>query len=354
LSAPAAGRPEPPTAEKPRRSVKRTIVLFVLGCVGIVGVAAVWIVVGLFRAGPGRPSDPPLIVYIERGWGLNQIAAQLERSGAVADSRSIILLARWRGLAGGLKAGEYEVRRGLPPGAVLDLLASGKTVRHYFTLPPGQTAAQAAEALRAAGVDPPGAARGLIDDEAFAKALGVPAAGLEGFLWPETYAYERGEDAKALLTRMVKQFQRVWAERFADRAAAADLNVLQIVTLASIVEKESGYAPERPLTARVFLNRLAAHMPLQADPTVIYALGADYQGKLTHADLQRDSPYNTYARPGLPPGPICNPSASAIEAILSPADGKWLYFVAAGEGRHVYTESYAEHQQAVQKYLKGR
>jgi UPF0755 protein len=307
----------------------------------------------LCRAAPTRPDAPEVDVVIERGWGIVKIAAALERNGVVADRRGFVLLAKWRGKARRLQAGEYRFARGGKPQAALDVLLSGKTVRHYFMVVPGETAPQAAAKMQAAGIDPPGLAARLIDDPAFADSLAAPAPRLEGFLWPETYAYERGEDAKTLLTRMVRLFQRKWADEFAARAALSGLTEIQAVTLASIVEKETGYEPERTMIARVFLNRLARGMPLQSDPTTIYALGAEFRGELTKADLQRDLPYNTYVRSGLPPGPICNPGAGALEAVLSPADGPWLYFVAAGEGRHVFSSSYAEHLQAVNRFLKG-
>ncbi len=308
----------------------------------------------LCRTAPGEASAPAATFYVERGWRVTRIAAELEKAGLVANRHGFVLVAKVTRLSRRLRAGEFRVPHGQGPRAVLDALAYGKPVQHYFMIPPGETAAQAAAALRDAGLDPRRDAAAWIDDPAFASSLGVPAPRLEGFLLPETYAWERGENAKALLARMVKQFQRVWQEKFAAPATASGLSELEVVTLASIIEKESGYAPERPIIARVLLNRLARRMPLQSDPTTIYALGADYRGALTREDLQRDLPYNTYVRAGLPPGPICNPGAEAIAAALAPAAGDWLYFVAAGEGRHVFTNSYAEHLRAVDRYLKGQ
>jgi UPF0755 protein len=327
-----------------RRFAAVAIFIVIAAVIALAAAAYLW------RAAPGQPSDPPVTVIIERGWSVARIADELARQRLIANATGFVWLARYRGLAGGLKAGEYEITRGQRPGTVLAHLASGKTVRHYFTVVPGVTAAQVAAALRQAGLDPKDEASRLIDDPPFAAALGVPAPRLEGFLFPETYAYERGEDARALLTRMTRQFHRVWREEF----AASGLSLLQVVTLASIVEKESGYPPERPQVARVFLNRLASAMPLQADPTVIYGLGARYTGNLTRADLARDTPYNTYTRPGLPPGPIANPGRDAIAAVLSPAPGTWKYFVADGEGRHVFSETHAAHVQAVNRYQRGR
>lgn len=302
----------------------------------------------LWRDAPGRPSDPPVTVIIERGSGLRSIAATLAANGVVAEARGFILLAKYEKTAGKLKAGEYAIRRGLPMREVLGQLVEGTTVKHRFTVIPGETAAAVADKLVTKGLDPDNEAHRLIADPAFAAELRVRADKLEGYLFPETYLYKRGDDARGMLTRMVEQFHREWDSFF----TKSELTRHRIVTLASIVEKESGYLPERRKVARVFFNRLRARIPLQADPSVIYAQGKSFTGALTKAHLRRDHPYNTYTRRGLPPGPICNPSRNAMEAALHPDPGAWLYFVADGMGRHVFSEKLEQHNEAVRKYRK--
>ncbi len=320
-----------------------------LGALALVMVVAFYGVTSyLFRKAPGSPTEPPILVVIERGWGLSRIASELQHAGAIADRTGFILLARQSGVGNRLQAGEYAIARGQGPAAVIDMLVHHRTLKRRFTVVPGNTAAQIVAKLAAAGLDPKGQAAKLIRDRKFIAKLGVDAPTLEGYLYPETYLYERGDDAREMLGRMVQQFFAVWNSRFADRAKKSTLTAREILTLASIVEKESGLSLERPKIARVFLNRLQLGMRLQADPTVIYALGDQFTGNLTEADLRRDHPYNTYTRKNLPPGPICSPGADAIAAVLSPADGPWQYFVADGHGQHVFSTTLEEHNRAVQ------
>lgn len=332
----------------PRKITLWAFAAFLLAGLAVVAVAMAY----LMRQPPGSPKDPPITLIIAPGAAPADIAAQLEKSALIADRRGFLLLARYRGQDIKLKAGEYRIARGLPLKEVLGILVTGKTVLHRFTVIPGQTAAQVAANLKSEGIDPRNEAAALMNDAAFAASLGVPAKHLEGYLFPETYAYERGEDARALIARMVAQFDKTWKSKLADAAAKQGQSRERTVILASIIEKESGYPPERPLIARVFFNRLAEKMPLQADPTVIYGLGDKFKGDLTREHLAADTPYNTYTRPGLPPGPICNPSLDALEAALSPAEGSWLYFVATGEERHAFSTTYGEHQLKVNRYQR--
>jgi UPF0755 protein len=339
----------PAKTDQPKKSHRSWIAL---GAVVLVAGLYFGVTSFLFRRAPGDANAPPIVVVIERGWGLSHIAGELQRTGVVASRAGFLLLAKETGVGGRIQAGEYAFARGQTLAAVLDQLAHHRTLKHKFTVAPGVTAAQVAAKLAAAGLDPHGAATKLIADPAFAASLGVSAPTLEGYLYPETYVYERGDEAQAMLVRMVKQFFQVWNQRFAARAKSNGLTPPQIVTLASIIEKESGFPPERPRIARVFLNRLALGMRLQADPTVIYAAGERWRNKLTEADLRRENAYNTYAHAGLPPGPICSPGADAIEAVLAPAAGPWQYFVANGEGRHVFSVTLDEHHRAVQQFQR--
>jgi peptidoglycan lytic transglycosylase G len=304
------------------------------------------------REAPGQTTEPPVTVVIENGWGLARIADELEAAGVVADSRGFVLLAKRRKVAARLRAGEYAIGRGLHVGDVVEIIAEGRTVKHKFTVLPGHTAWEVAMNLQRLGLDKQKIADNLIVDKTFCDQLGVPARRLEGFLFPETYSYERNDTAKKMLTRMVRQFQKVWAEKLAAEAGTTKMGLLGIVTLASIIEKESAYRPERPQIARAFLNRLSIGMRLQADPTVIYGLGHSFHGKLTRAHLRYDHPYNTYTRKGLPPGPISNPSLDSMQAVLHPAEGDWKYFVATGKGNHTFSVTYRQHVNAIHKYQK--
>lgn len=302
------------------------------------------------REPKGEPGTEPTIVMIERGWSLETIAKHLQDEGIIADWRGFVTMARIKGVGEKVQAGEYEIPPGMPLEDVLAMMTAGHTRYRQFMVLPGWTARQVTAELQKQEIDPEGVSRRLVLDAKFAATLGLPAERLEGFLYPETYTYERGENVRRLLSRIVMQGNRIWDQRLSVRAAEMKMTRLQAVTLASIIEREAGTIPEQPKISRVFHNRLAKGMPLQADPTVIYALGDQFDGNLKTEHLEVDNPYNTYKYPGLPPGPIANPSFSALQAALWPAEGAWMYFVADGQGKHVFSLTYEEHLAAVKKY----
>ncbi|HPQ68477.1 MAG TPA: endolytic transglycosylase MltG [bacterium] len=339
----------PKTQQRKKTDPLRRIVFIALVTVMFCAGAGVLAIKHLWRDAPGRPTDPPAIVVIERGASLRSIAANLTAHGVIADARGFLLLAQYFHATTRIKAGEYAIAHGQPMRAVLEQLIDGRTVKHRFTVIPGETAATVADKLIAAGLDPKNEAHALLTDHDFLNQVQIHTSSLEGYLAPETYLYQRGDDARAMYKRMVEQFNRTW-HSLSSTSADSERTKEQLVTLASIVEKESGYAPEMPKIARVFLNRLRAKIPLQADPSVIFAQGKDFKGRLTKAMLRADHPYNTYTRRGLPPGPICNPGHDALAAVLNPTDGDWLYFVADGLGRHVFSTTLEQHNEAVRKY----
>jgi UPF0755 protein len=252
---------------------------------------------------------------------------------------------------GRVKAGEYVLHPAMSPRGILDILTRGGVLTHRVTIPEGFTARQIARLL---------AREGLCTETAFLKAtrkpeLGRPyglSAGLEGFLFPDTYHFSRGLSATTLARIMVRRFFTV-IEPLQPRISQSELDLPEIVTLASIVEKETGTPNERPLIASVFINRLRRNMRLQSDPTVIYGI-RDFNGNLTRKDLKTPGPYNTYRNSGLPPGPIANPGLAAIEAVLSPAQTRYLYFVSKNNGTHHFSRTLREHNQAVRRYQLGR
>jgi UPF0755 protein len=308
-----------------------------------------------------RFSNAPLTVAtqgqrieIARGTGFKQIVAQLRERGLThASPLYWRALAEQMRVAGRMHAGEYAITAGLTPRGLLQNLASGRVLQHDFTIVDGWSFAELRAALGKAD-KLQHLTRGL-DDAAVMQKLGLPEEMPEGRFLPETYAYVKGDSDLDILRRahadMQKTLAALWPQRDKDLPLATPYDAL---ILASIVEKETGRADERKRIAGVFVRRLEYHMLLQTDPSVIYGMGASYAGNIRRSDLTTDTPYNTYTRPGLPPTPIALPGKPAIEAVLHPASGNDLYFVAKGDGTHVFAGSLAEHNRNVACYQLKR
>jgi UPF0755 protein len=277
------------------------------------------------------------LVYIPPGGGAKTISAQLTASGILTDAPRFRILTRINSMNGGLKAGEYLFTPQISIGGIIKLLQSGKTYQHKITIAEGLTSAEIATLINAA-----------------AAMTGTAEAPAEGSLLPETYSYSYGDARATLITRMQKSMQDTLSMMWASRAADFPLKTPQeAVTLASIVEKETGLPLERPRIAGVFFNRLKTGMLLQSDPTVIYAVTLGQRKldrPLTRKDLGTPSPYNTYMTAGLPPAPIANPGEAALEAVMHPESHDYLYFVADGSGGHVFSRSLSEHTHNVGKW----
>lgn len=311
--------------------------LFSLVALLLIAVAAVAVWFDSATTGPGPLAEPATVV-IAPGSGLATIAATLQ-DGGVIDSETVFMLrARWRGDAPRLRAGEYAFGPGASIDGVLDDMVAGRTVIHRFTVAEGRTSAQIADLLEANDV-----LAGTLDR--------IPP---EGSLLPETYHFDRGTDRNVLVARMTAAMDTTLAELWAGRDEGLPFaSPEEALVLASIVEKETGVAGERAHIAGVFVNRLRLGMPLQSDPTVIYALtegSGPLDRPLTRADLRVDHPYNTYVVGGLPPGPIANPGRDAIAAVLQPLETKDLYFVADGTGGHAFAETLADHNRNVARW----
>ena len=286
--------------------------------------------------------------------GLLGIARLLAEQGVIRSRAVFVGLTVLRGTARSLKAGEYEVPQGASLVAVLRMLESGRVKPHLLVLPEGFTIRELGRQLEAEGIATQADVVRTATNPMLAWSLGVEASSLEGYLFPDTYQVTKGMRVEEILGRMVQRFrERSGTADVVTRARLRGLSLHQLLTLASIVEKEAALAEERPIIARVFLNRLRLDMPLQADPTVAYAMGKEGRAP-TREDLQADHPFNTYRNRGLPPGPIGNPGRLAIDAVLEPANVPYLYFVAIDDRAHHFSTTLEEHNQAVARYRQYR
>lgn len=325
---------------------RRLLLLSLLACAAVAG-AFVW-----WSQSPIPLATTPVdFVVAPSGHGARGVARQLQAQGVPVSAAGFYWLARVSGQGAAIKAGSYEIETGCTPWQLLRKLARGDQSQLALTVPEGWTLAQFRAAL-AAAPDLVHDTAGWSDAELM-RSLGAPASvPAEGQFFPDTYLYSRGSRESALLARAYREMQLRLSQAWAGRDLTLPLaSPQQALVLASMVEKETGRAADRPRIAEVFINRLRAGMPLQSDPTVIYGLGSRYQGHLHHADLADPSPYNTYAHPGLPPGPIALPGLAALDAAMHPAPGSALYFVARGDGSSAFSDNLAAHDAAVVHYI---
>ncbi|HEY7141027.1 MAG TPA: endolytic transglycosylase MltG [Methylomirabilota bacterium] len=323
-----------------------------LVCLGLAAVVAVG--VALAVRPPARLERGSRTVDIPVTLGVLGIARQLAEQDVIRSRAVFVGLAFLRGTARSLKAGEYEVPQGAPLLAVLQLLETGRVKPHLLVLTEGFTIRDLARQIAAEGIAPAADVVRVAGSARLAWSLGIEADSLEGYLFPDTYQVTKGIRVEEILGRMVQRFlERVGTPDVIARARQRGLSLHQLVTLASIVEKEAALAAERPIIAQVFFNRLRRGMPLQADPTVAYALAKEGRAP-TRDDLQVDHPFNTYKNVGLPPGPIGNPGRSAIDAVLEPANVPYLYFVAIDDRTHHFSTTLQEHNEAVARYRQYR
>ena len=297
-----------------------------------------------------------LDITIAPGSSLRKLSNELHASGAVSSANSFLLYATLEGKAGALQAGEYQIALPITPEQVLDHLQHG-TFQRRLTIPEGWTKREIArEMVRGEWVETEEEWFDLVAEPVEAEVFGADLPhGSEGFCFPDTYFFERGTGARAIHARMLGQFAKIWPSIEPDRRSppSEKLSTLEVVTLASMIEREARTEEELPLIASVYLNRLKIRMRLQCCATVHYALGEVWDRALTRADLKVDSPYNTYIIYGLPPGPIGNPGQAAIEAVLRPADTPYLYYVYRGDGSHEFTKTYKEHLRAARRFREA-
>ncbi|MBJ6979576.1 endolytic transglycosylase MltG [Luteimonas sp. MC1895] len=338
------------------RALKRIVLaLFLLSALAA-GAAGWWAWSGYQRFAnaplPGVEAGDSLVV--ERGDTLRSVVTRLRAQGIDA-GRGLEwrLLARQLGTGGRIQVGEYALEPGLTASQLLQHMRDGKVVRHHFTIVEGWNIRELRAAL--ARVTPLVQTLHEVDDAALMAMLGREGLHPEGRFLPETYAYDRGDTDVDLLRRAAGDLDRALAAAWEARADDLPIDTAEeALVLASIVEKETGIAEERPLIAGVFTRRLRIGMRLQTDPTVIYGMGSAYAGNIRRSDLTTDTPYNTYTRDGLPPTPIAMAGVDALRAATRPDEGEALYFVAVGDGsgRHVFSPSLDAHNAAVRQYVQ--
>jgi UPF0755 protein len=307
-----------------------------LAILGLGLIAALAAVLAYNAPGPQAPSGPETTVVLRRGAGLGEIAAELERAHVILSAPVFSVAAKLTGAARSLKAGEYAFASRLPLKRVLAKLRAGDIVHHRITIPEGLTSRQAVDILDASPI-----------------LTGQIAAPPEGALLPETYDVVRGQARASVLKRMMDDQDKLLAELWPKRRPGLPFKTpMQAVALASIVEKETAKAEERPRVAAVYLNRLRIGMRLQSDPTVIYGVsqGVPLGRGLLKSELDTPTPYNTYLTAGLPPTPIANPGRASLAAVLNPPSTDELYFVADGTGGHVFAAGYEQHMANVARW----
>lgn len=301
------------------------------------------------------PAGESGVRYIEisSGTHFSQVAQILEREGIIIGVKRFRLLAKLKGIEKEIKAGDYLFHTAMAPSEVLDKLVKGEYRTHRVTIPEGFTMFQIADVLEEKGLIKKEKFFRCASDPAFFQSLSIKGNSLEGFLFPDTYQLRKGMEEKDILRKMVARFREVFKEEYVRRARELNMSQEEVITLASIVEKETSDASERHLIAAVFRNRLKRGMMLQSDPTVIYGL-KDFNGNLTKEDLETKTPYNTYLIKGLPPQPIANPGEESIKAVLYPSSKNYLYFVSKNDGTHHFSATLKEHNLAVDKYQRKR
>ena len=330
----------------PLRTLALAFALLVVAALAAIAGVSWWL---------AQPLPLPVSPYafdVRSGASLRSTARELAAAGVVADERMLVALARWRGVDRAIKAGNYEIAAGITLPLLLDKLTQGDVTQTALTIIEGGTYRELALALAAN----PAIGKTVLDlpEAELARRVGLSGTSVEGWFFPDTYFFAAGSTDVAVLARahrlMRSRLDAAWANRAADLPLPGPYEAL---ILASIVEKETGSAADRPLVASVFVNRLRRGMRLQTDPTVIYGLGAAFDGNLRKRDLEADTPYNTYTRDGLPPTPIALPGQASIDAVTNPPRTDYLYFVARGDGTSQFSTNLADHNRAVAKFQKG-
>jgi len=302
-----------------------------------------------FASQPVGQSSETILIDIPRGTGFTEIIDILNNAGLVENKPFFYALAIMRGAARQIKAGEYELSDAMPPIDIINKLVMGDTKSYKVTIPEDFTIKEIAARLAADKLVSEETFLKLAFDQNFVKTLNIPGKTMEGFLYPETYRLDRSMGPKEIIRIMNQEFWERFTPDMRQRAAAMGMTITEVVTLASLIGKETGFKDEKPMVSAVFHNRLKKGMKLQSDPTAVYNLD-DFDGKIRRSHLLKNTPHNTYRNYGLPPGPIANPDINSLTAALYPAKVNYLYFVANNNGSHQFSYTLIDHHQAVSKY----
>ena len=319
---------------------------------GILAGGGAWFMHGRLSTPYRAFSGDEVFVELPAGTSVSGMAQRLADAGVVADPMTFRIAARLSGADRQLQAGEYRFSEPMSAFQVVTKIAEGDVFTRPVTFPEGLTIKEMAVVFEKGGLGSASAFEKAATDTTLAAGFDPGARSLEGYLFPSTYALGRQAGADATVRAMVEAFDRAFDPELRAEAAARGMGVREVVTLASLIEKETAQAAERPIVSAVYHNRLKGRIPLQCDPTVVYALmrAGKWTGNIRKQDLQIKSPFNTYVYPGLPPGPIASPGRASIDAAIRPADVPYLYFVSRNDGTHVFAETLAEHNRNVQQW----
>ena len=351
--------------EKPRSLRRKLLFAFLgLGLLLLAGAGYAAFEANIFLNTPAQESDLEKTVEVEilRGDTFGKVATRLEKAGIITNALYFRLYAMWEGRTGSIQAGVFEFSTSWDPREVLHHLVFGHPVLYRLTIREGLPWWEVAKLVEENGFATAEDFKEVIHDQEFLVKHNIPFDSAEGFLFPDTYFLRKPKEmnkdaALALADRLVDTFEKKTKDLFAEAGLDKDeAKLKEVITLASMVEKETSIDEERGLVAGVFANRLKLGMLMQCDPTIIYGLGENFNGNIRRRDLEDDkNPYNTYRHPGLPPGPICSPGLAAITAAVHPAEHDYLYFVATeAGGKHIFNSSLSEHNRAVNKYQRNR
>ncbi len=306
-----------------------------------------------YKVGVWEYKGDPVVFEVKPGEGFSKINGRLHAKGLISSAKIFHRYAQINGLMTKFKAGRFEIPKNSNMLDVFDTLIKGQSITTSVTVPEGKNLFEIAEILQSDGIiKDADEFITLAKDESFAKELGIPGKRIEGYLYPDTYRFTPKSEAKDVIKTMVDIFNKR-TEQLDFTKAPLDLSKHEVVILASLVEKETGASFERPQIAGVFVNRLKKRMRLQSDPTTIYGIYENFNGNLRKKHLLEKTPYNTYKIPALPVGPIANPGLESLKAVLNPDKHQFLYFVSQNDGTHVFSKTYREHREAVNRYQKN-
>ncbi|MFO7665482.1 MAG: endolytic transglycosylase MltG [Desulfobacterales bacterium] len=292
------------------------------------------------------------ILTVDKGEGFNVTIANLNKAGIITDPIKFKLLALIKRYDTKIKAGEYALSSLMPPAVILDMMIRGKTYLHKITIPEGYNLSQIAAVISGAGFGTKEEFIKKTTDPSFISNLGIDAESLEGYIYPDTYYFPKDESVDNIVYATIERLWAVFKPEWKERAKELGFSIHQIITLASIIEKETGDKNERELISSVFYNRLKKGMRLETDPTVIYGI-KNFDGNITRKHLSAKTSYNTYQIEGLPPGPIASPGYDSIKASLYPAETPYIFFVSKNDGTHYFSSNFKEHNLAVNKYQRS-